>query len=217
MSMNNILFDNIGCNDRDNSNLLPVAEDFYSIQGEGFNAGKPAYFLRLAGCNIACPYCDTKGAWNRLQYPLRKITDIVDKIAKSGAVRVVVTGGEPTMYNLDKLTAMVRDMNIELLLETSGVYPITGLWDWICVSPKKHKKPAVDNISIADELKVIVGEGNDFSWAEECRQYVNDKCKLYLQPEFSSFDTMIDAIVEYVKKNSVWNISLQLHKFINVP
>ena len=196
---------------------LPVVEEFYSIQGEGFHAGKPAYFIRIGGCDIACHFCDTKISWDARIHRVMKVEDIIRQVTLTPAKSVVVTGGEPAMFNLEPLTNLIQTAKINSFLETSGAYPITGTWDWICVSPKQQSPPLKENIEKADELKVVITSEIDFDWAEKWRPYVSENCKLFLQPEYSCFDKIIDIIVEYCKNNPCWNISLQIHKFMNIP
>ncbi len=197
--------------------LLPVMEHFYTIQGEGINSGKAAYFIRLAGCDVGCVWCDVKESWSAEGYPLMKNEDICNLILQQGANMAVITGGEPLMYNLDELTALLHEKGITTCLETSGAYPLSGNWDWICVSPKKFKAPLPEVVNTADELKVVVYNKSDFDWAEKHAVSVNDKCNLLLQPEYSRFNEMIPAIIDYVKQHPKWRISLQTHKIINVP
>ena len=196
---------------------LPVVEQFYSIQGEGFHTGKAAYFLRLGGCDIGCSWCDTKLSWNSELHPLVEVDEILRKIISSGTDSVVVTGGEPLMWNLDYLCEVLKGNNLITFLETSGAYSLSGKWDWICLSPKRNNPPLNENIECADELKVIIQERNDFEWAEEYRKKVGEKCRLYLQPEWSRYNDIISEIVEYVKKNKMWEISIQAHKFMQIP
>ncbi len=192
-------------------------EHFYTIQGEGVNTGKAAYFIRLAGCDVGCVWCDVKDSWNADNYPLMKIGEMLDVIKQHNAGMAVITGGEPMMYNLDELCYNLSSHNIYACLETSGAYPLSGQWDWICVSPKKFKAPLPEVLKQAHELKVIVYNASDFKWAEEHAAKVSLACKLLLQPEFSRFNEMIPLIVDYVKLNPQWQISLQTHKIINVP
>lgn len=196
---------------------FPVVEHFYTIQGEGFNTGRAAYFVRLGGCDVGCVWCDVKESWDALQHPLLSTEEIVKLVVESGTANVVITGGEPMMYDLTELTIALKMHNLNLWLETSGAYPITGLWDWICVSPKKFKAPLREALSKADELKVVVFNDSDFDWAEQHRQTVNSNCIGYLQPEYSKLDKSIPKIIDYVKSNQYWRISLQTHKIINVP
>lgn len=203
----------------ENGKKLPLMEDFYTIQGEGFHTGKPAYFIRVGGCDIGCHWCDTKMSWNPEIHALISIEEIVDKVKKLPVQSVVVTGGEPTTYNLEPLTSLLKKNNIQTFIETSGAYTLTGNWDWICFSPKResHKKPERIFYEKADELKVIIFEDADFKWAEENANQMHSNCKLYLQPEWSRYETNIAKIVEYVKNNPKWNISLQIHKFMHIP
>ncbi len=196
---------------------LPLVEDFFSIQGEGFHTGRAAYFIRLGGCDIGCSWCDSPFAWDHEIHPLTNADDIVGRIITSGTDSVVITGGEPLMWNLDYLCSQLKKNNISTYLETSGAYPLTGKWNWICLSPKKNMKPVTEICKLADELKVVIQEKIDFKWAEEYRSQVNEKCRLFLQPEWSSFERIIPEIVDYVKNNSVWRISLQVHKYMHIP
>jgi len=196
---------------------LPVIESFYTIQGEGFHMGKAAFFLRLGGCDIGCSWCDTRFSWNPDLQPLRHIEDIMVEITSLNADSLVVTGGEPTLYNLQPLCEMVKNAGIKTFIETSGAYKLTGVWDWICLSPKAWQKPQPKIYSMAHELKVIISTKKDFDWAEENLKLVNSECKLFLQPEWSRYEKNIHELVDYVKKNTKWNISLQAHKFMRIP
>lgn len=197
--------------------ILPVMEEFYTIQGEGFNSGKAAYFIRLGGCDVGCHWCDVKESWNAELHPLTSIETIVENACKYPAKAVVITGGEPSLYDLDPLCKMLKSKDIRIFIETSGAYPLTGMFDWICISPKKFKGPRKDWLAAADELKVIVFNKSDFKWAEEHALTLKDTCKRYLQPEWSKSDQMLPEIVEYVKSNPSWEISLQSHKFMHIP
>ncbi|MDD3272653.1 MAG: 7-carboxy-7-deazaguanine synthase QueE [Bacteroidales bacterium] len=197
--------------------LLPLVESFYTIQGEGYNTGQAAFFIRLGGCDVGCSWCDAKETWNPSIYPPVEIEKIVDEAVSYSAKSIVLTGGEPLNYPLDKLCTLLKERNMEIFLETSGSSLLSGQFDWICLSPKK-KKPPVGNIHmLASELKIIVENDNDFEWAEKNRKLVNPECKLYLQPEWSKSITILPKIVEYVKNNPIWRISLQTHKYINIP
>lgn len=196
---------------------LPVVEEFFSLQGEGFHTGKAAYFIRLGGCDIGCNWCDSRFSWNPDIHPVIETSAIIERVIRSGADSVVITGGEPLMWNLDILCDGLKANNINLYLETSGAYPLSGKWDWICLSPKKNMPPVDEICEVADELKVIIQDKNDFEWAEQFRDKVNLSCRLFLQPEWSRFDTIIPEIVNYVKKNSNWRISLQVHKYMHIP
>lgn len=200
-----------------NGRLLPLVEEFYSIQGEGFNTGKAAYFIRLGGCDVGCSWCDSRYSWNPDLHPLTATEKIVKNVIDSGTDSVVVTGGEPLMWNLDLLCNSIKKEKISTFIETSGTYPLSGKWDWICLSPKKNVPPLPEICNLADELKIIVEDESDFGWAEKYMALVSDKCRLYLQPEWSNFEKIIPEIVDYVKKFPVWNISIQVHKFMHIP
>ncbi|GFR66700.1 7-carboxy-7-deazaguanine synthase [Elysia marginata] len=195
---------------------LPLMEAFYTVQGEGFHAGKPAYFVRIGGCDVGCHWCDVKESWNPEMHPVTPVDDIV-KNAIEYSETVIVTGGEPLMWNMIPLTNKLRDKNIKIHLETSGVYTFTGVWDWVCLSPKKRKQATPIAYEKADELKVIVYNGSDFDFAELQAENVSKECKLYLQPEWSRQEKIIPKIVDFVLKNPKWNISLQTHKFMRIP
>ena len=196
---------------------LPLVEQFYSIQGEGFHTGKAAYFIRVGGCDVGCSWCDTKFAWDSKYHEMTHINSIIQEITDSGADSVVVTGGEPLMYNLDPFCRELKKLNIKTYLETSGSHKLTGIWDWICLSPKKNLPPDDSICSLAGELKVIIKDEDDFNWAEEYRAKVSHDCKLYLQPEWSSFKKIMPLMVEYVKNHTEWSISLQSHKYMSIP
>ena len=192
-------------------------EHFYTIQGEGYHQGRAAYFLRLGGCDVGCVWCDVKDSWNADDHPSTSIEHMTNHVAKSNADIVVVTGGEPLMYNLDTLTSQLKLIGRNVHIETSGAYPLSGTWDWICVSPKKFKPCLPEALDQADELKIIVFNKSDFKFAEEYAGTVSAECKLYLQPEWSREKEMLPLIVDYIKDHPKWNISLQIHKYINVP
>lgn len=196
---------------------LPLVEDFYTIQGEGFHTGKAAYFIRIGGCDVGCAWCDTKFSWNPALHPVVPVEEIVAKVIGYPAKAVVVTGGEPLMYNLIPLTSSLKKRGITLYLETSGAYPLSGKWDWICLSPKKNMPPLNELYVKANELKVIITDHADFDWAEENAGRVKKNCYLYLQPEWSRYKTIIPEIVEYAKAHPKWNVSLQAHKFMHIP
>lgn len=196
---------------------LPLMEAFYTIQGEGFHQGRAAYFIRLGGCNVGCFWCDVKDSWDVNAHPKIPITTILENAKAERARLAVITGGEPMMHNLDELTQQLKASGFETNVETSGSYPITGIWDWICVSPKKFKAPLEESLSQANELKIIVLNKSDFAWAEKNAAQVSEDCKLYLQPEWSKSDQITPLIVEYIKANPKWQLSLQIHKYINVP
>ena len=200
-----------------NISTLPVMEDFYTIQGEGFYQGYAAYFIRLGGCDVGCVWCDVKESWDADAHPKVDINEIVRKAKSSGTEIAVITGGEPAMYNLELLTAELQNAGLKTNIETSGAYPLTGTWDWVCLSPKKFKAPHPSVFEKADELKIIVFNKSDFDWAEEHAAKVNGKCELFLQPEWSKEKEMLPLIINYVKKNPKWKVSLQIHKYMNIP
>jgi 7-carboxy-7-deazaguanine synthase len=197
--------------------LLPLMEEFYTIQGEGFNTGKAAYFIRIGGCDVGCHWCDVKESWDANIHPLTAIEKIIGNVKEYKAQSVVVTGGEPLIYNMNALTSLLKKNNIETFIETSGAYPMSGTWDWICLSPKKTLAPLKEIYSKANELKIIVFNKHDFKWAEEQAALVSKDCYLYLQPEWSKQKQVLPEIIEYVKTNPRWMISLQTHKFMNIP
>lgn len=201
----------------EDGSLLPLMEEFYTIQGEGYHTGKAAYFIRLGGCDVGCHWCDVKESWDATLHPLTTVETIVQNAQLYPAKTVVITGGEPLIYNLDLLTSRLKDEGIQTFIETSGAYPLSGKWDWICLSPKKFKAPRPEVLAVAGELKVIVFNKSDFLWAEEHAQMVGENCKLYLQPEWSKAHEITPSIIEYVKDNPKWNISLQTHKYLNIP
>jgi 7-carboxy-7-deazaguanine synthase len=196
---------------------LPLMEDFYTIQGEGFYQGSAAYFIRLGGCEVGCVWCDVKDSWDVNAHPKVEIDLIVAKAKASGTKIVVVTGGEPAMHDLKALTTTLQQSGLRTHIETSGVYELTGTWDWVCFSPKKFKAPHLSVPAMANELKVIVYNKSDFDWAEEFAKKVSPDCKLYLQPEWSKEKEMLPMIINYVKANPKWKISLQVHKYMNIP
>lgn len=196
---------------------LPLMEAFYTIQGEGFHAGKAAYFIRLAGCDVGCVWCDVKESWDATLHPEVSVPKIVEEAAQFPARMAVVTGGEPLMYDLSNLTAELKNNNFTTNIETSGVYDVTGEWDWICFSPKKFKEPHPSIYNLANELKVIVYNKSDFAFAEKFAEKVNENCILLLQPEWSLQDKMLPQLIDYVKINPKWKVSLQTHKFMNIP
>ncbi len=201
----------------DDGILLPLMEQFYTIQGEGFNTGKAAYFIRLGGCDVGCHWCDVKESWDANLHPLTPVKDILEAALSYKAKAVVVTGGEPLHYNLSELTWHLNDQNIETFIETSGAYPLTGHWDWVCLSPKKTAPPLPAIYERANELKMIIHNKHDLVWAEEEAKKVSKSCYLYLQPEWSKREEMMPLIIEYVKKNQKWMVSLQTHKYMNIP
>lgn len=196
---------------------LPVMEAFYTIQGEGFHQGRAAYFIRLAGCNVGCFWCDVKESWDVDNHPKIAVDDIVEKACAEPGRLAVITGGEPLMHNLDELTYRLQSKGFETNIETSGSFPLSGSWNWICVSPKKFRPPTAEALSRADELKVIIYNKNDFAWAENYAAKVNENCKLYLQPEWERSAIMTPLIIDYIKQHPMWELSLQIYKYVNVP
>ncbi len=195
---------------------LPLMEEFYTIQGEGCHTGKAAYFIRIGGCDVGCHWCDVKESWNPELHPPTEISKIADNAA-SYADTVVVTGGEPLTWNMDPLTKALKAHKLQVHMETSGAYALSGNWDWICLSPKKTKPPVAEIYECADELKIIIYNQHDFKWAEEHATKVSSKCRLYLQPEWSKSKEIMGDIAGYVMKNPKWQISLQTHKYIGIP
>ena len=196
---------------------LPLVEDFYTIQGEGFHSGKPAYFIRLGGCDVGCSWCDAKYTWNPLSHPLVDTDQIVERAASFEAQAIVITGGEPLIYPLDYLTERLHAHGLEIFLETSGSHPLSGSFDWICLSPKRKQPPLAEAFAAASELKVIIETEEDLRWAEECAAKVGENCMLFMQPEWSRSEPMTPTIVEDVKAHPKWNISIQIHKFMHIP
>jgi organic radical activating enzyme len=196
---------------------LPVMEAFYTIQGEGFHQGKAAYFIRLGGCDVGCVWCDVKESWDASKHSQVEIDNIVAKAMEYPGRMAVVTGGEPLMHDCTNLTQALHDAGFITNIETSGAYPLSGEWDWICLSPKKFKPPLPRVLVEADELKVVIYNKSDFDWAEKYAGLVSPGCKLYLQPEWEKSSQMTPAIIEYIKSNPRWEFSLQLHKYIHVP
>ena len=205
------------------TSTLPVMEAFYTLQGEGFHQGKAAYFIRLGGCDVGCFWCDVKESWDASAHPQKTVTQIIEEakqaISQSAGINpiFVITGGEPLLHNLDELTLTLRSENFKTNIETSGSSPLSGYWDWICLSPKKFKKTLPEVFAAANELKVIVYNKADFKWAEENAAQVSANCKLYLQPEWSKANAITPYIINYIKSNPRWQLSLQVHKYLNIP
>jgi organic radical activating enzyme len=196
----------------------PVMEHFYTIQGEGFHQGRAAYFVRLGGCDVGCVWCDVKDSWNADAHPKMSIEEIIKNIKQqTDSGLVVITGGEPLMHNLTALTKAIQDAGYQTNIETSGAHQLTGTWNWICLSPKKFKIPQEEILPFVNELKVVIFNKTDFEWAENYATKVNTLCKLYLQPEWDKASAITPLIIEYVKRNPKWEISLQIHKYINIP
>ncbi|MFR9513219.1 MAG: 7-carboxy-7-deazaguanine synthase QueE [Rikenellaceae bacterium] len=197
--------------------LLPLVEDFYTIQGEGFHTGCPAYFIRLGGCDVGCRWCDAKNTWNPKLYPPMAVEKIVERAVACAAKSIVVTGGEPLLYPLDRLTSALKGEGLKIFLETSGSQPFSGYFDWVCLSPKAQQPPLDEAYWRADELKVIIEKEADLEWAEQNARRVGDDCMLFLQPEWSVAKQIIPILVEYAKANPRWNISIQTHKYMHIP
>jgi 7-carboxy-7-deazaguanine synthase len=197
--------------------VLPVMEQFYTIQGEGFNTGRAAYFIRLGGCDVGCVWCDVKESWDADAHPRQAVADLVAAASKYPGRNVVITGGEPLMHNCLPLTKALQEAGFKTWIETSGAHPLSGNWDWICLSPKKFKAPLPEVLAHADELKIIVFNDSDFKWAEEHAALVPSTTRLYLQPEWSRAARMTPALIDYVKANPRWQVSLQTHKYLDIP
>ena len=199
---------------------FPVMEHFYTLQGEGFHQGRAAYFVRLGGCDVGCVWCDVKESWDADAHPKMTVDEIVKAIVENTSSKkglVVITGGEPLMHNLDLLTAALHEKGFETNIETSGAHPLSGSWDWICLSPKKFKAPLPSVVPFANELIVVIFNKSDFEWAEKYAAMVSPQCKLYLQPEWDKASVVTPMIIEYIKQYPQWELSLQIHKYINVP
>lgn len=196
---------------------VPVMEHFYTLQGEGFHQGKAAYFIRLGGCDVGCVWCDVKDSWDAGKHPLHSISSLVAEVKKHPGKIVVITGGEPLMHDLTELTAQMQAAGLRTHMETSGSSPLSGRWDWITLSPKKFKAPLPEVLPHASELKIVVFNRSDFAWAEQWASSVSPDCRLYLQPEWSKADAITPLIIDYIKDHPEWQLSLQIHKYINVP
>lgn len=192
-------------------------ESFYTIQGEGHYSGHAAYFIRLGGCDVGCVWCDVKESWPMEGHHIKSVQNLCKEVEDSGSEICVITGGEPLMYEMNALTRSLKDCGIKTHMETSGAHPLSGDWDWICLSPKKFKKPLKEVCEKAHELKVIVFNKSDFKWAKEYQEKVSENCLLFLQPEYSREKEMLPLIIDFVKKNPKWRISLQTHKMMNIP
>lgn len=199
------------------ANSLPVMEHFYTIQGEGYHQGKAAYFIRLGGCDVGCVWCDVKDSWDVTKHPQLEIDNLVATVKQTAAELVVITGGEPLLHNLTMLTEKLKAAGLKKNIETSGAHPVSGHWDWICLSPKKFKPPVETILPLANELKIVVFNNSDFEWAEKYAAAVSSTCKLFLQPEWDKAAQVTPLIVDYIKANPKWELSLQVHKYINVP
>jgi organic radical activating enzyme len=201
--------------------LLPIMESFYTLQGEGYHQGKAAYFIRLGGCDVGCVWCDVKESWNADIHPKYSIEQIVEDALKAvpeGKEKIaVITGGEPLIHDLTALTHALQKKGFKTHIETSGAHPLSGSWDWTCLSPKKFKAPLPDILPLANELKIVVFNKSDFNWAESFAHQVNANCKLYLQPEWDKKDIIMPLIIDYIQQHPQWRLSLQIHKYIGVP
>lgn len=200
-----------------NAAFLPVMEHFYTIQGEGYYQGRASYFVRLGGCDVGCPWCDVKESWDAAAHPVIAVEELAEAVALTGAKICVITGGEPLMHNLDLFTAALQQKGVRTHIETSGSHPLSGKLDWICVSPKRYKLPLQECLNAANELKVVVAHRNDLRFAEQYAAQVSNDCKLFLQPEWTEAEDIIPLLIDYVKQNQQWVISLQMHKYLNVP
>jgi len=194
-----------------------VMEMFYSLQGEGYHQGKAAFFIRLAGCDVGCVWCDVKESWDANKHPHLSIDEIVNAALAHPSKIAIVTGGEPLLHVLDPLTTALKTAGFQTHIETSGSSPLSGQWDWICLSPKKFKFPLEESVAAASELKVVVFNKSDIDWAESFEKRVSPNCKLYLQPEWDKADTMTPLAIDYIKAHPHWELSAQLHKYIQVP
>lgn len=200
-----------------NTATYPVMEHFYTLQGEGFYSGQAAYFIRLGGCDVGCVWCDVKESWDASLHPHMSVEAMKDLVMLHPGKIVVVTGGEPSMHDLVPVTTTLKAAGLRTHIETSASSPLTGDWDWVTLSPKKFKAPLPENMPLADELKIIIFNKSDFKWAEEFAAQVKPSCKLYLQPEWDKRDTMTPLIIDYIRENPQWQLSLQTHKYINIP
>lgn len=200
-----------------NDQKLPLMEEFYSLQGEGYYSGRAAYFIRLAGCDVGCHWCDVKESWDAGKHANALVSALVQHVVNSGTKLVVITGGEPAMYDLNFLTESLKKASAEVAIETSGAYALKGHFDWVCLSPKKFKMPLEENYQKAHELKMIIFNKHDLVWAEELKRKVKAGCKLYLQPEWDKREEVLPIMLDYVKMNTEWTISLQTHKYLNIP
>jgi organic radical activating enzyme len=199
------------------SKQLPVMEHFFTLQGEGYHSGRAAYFIRLAGCDVGCVWCDVKESWTISPEQYLTIDQLLEALSNAAADFVVITGGEPTMHDLTDLTSVLKENGFEIAIETAGVHPLKGHIDWYCFSPKKFKAPIDEAYSKANELKIVIAHPSDFEWAETHAQKVEPNCKLYLQTEWEKQDRLLPLIIDYIKRNKKWKISLQSHKYMQIP
>jgi organic radical activating enzyme len=195
---------------------LPLMEAFRTIQGEGAYTGVPSFFLRIGGCDVGCHWCDVKESWDPKKHPLTTIPDILKQIDGNDKT-VVITGGEPLMWDMTFITQSLKKIGKRVHLETSGAYEYSGIWDWVCLSPKKNKPPLKEWYQRADELKIIVYNLDDLKWAEKHAEMVNEKCQIYLQPEWSKREHILPVIIKFLEKKPKWRLSLQTHKYIGLP
>jgi organic radical activating enzyme len=202
---------------KSSASSLPLMEHFYTLQGEGRYTGHAAYFIRLGGCDVGCVWCDVKESWDANAHPLVHINDMVDFVHAAHSSIAVITGGEPLMHDLDELTSLLHEKKIRTHIETSGTHPLTGKWDWICFSPKKFKAPLDEVIQVANELKVVIYNKSDLDWAEQFAARVSKDCLLFLQPEWSKEKQVTPLIIDHIKTNPKWILSLQTHKYLNIP
>lgn len=196
---------------------LPVMEHFYTLQGEGRHSGRAAYFIRLAGCDVGCIWCDVKESWDISPHQHMSIHSILEAVGQTSTDFVVITGGEPTMHDLSSLTSALKTAGYEIAIETAGVNPLIGHIDWYCFSPKKFKAPIQEAYTLAQELKVVIAHPSDFEWAEQHAAKVSPKCTLYLQTEWEKQERFLPLIIDYIKRNKKWKISLQTHKYMHIP
>ncbi len=196
---------------------LPVMEQFLSLQGEGKHTGQVAYFIRLAGCDVGCVWCDVKDSWDAKQYPLRSVNKLVQDALRSGSPNIVITGGEPSMHDLTDLTRQLRAAGLQIWLETAGVHPLRGEFDWICLSPKKFKPPLSECLSVADEFKVVVYHPSDLSWAQGFLGELHQDCLLYVQPEWDKRHSIAPLLLQFIQEKPQWTLSLQTHKYLDIP
>lgn len=199
------------------STSYPVMEHFYTLQGEGFYSGQAAYFIRLGGCDVGCVWCDVKDSWDAAAHPMMPVKTMTELVTAHPGKIVVVTGGEPSMHDLVPITRALKAAGLRTHIETSASSPLTGDWDWVTLSPKKFKAPLMENMHLANELKIIIFNKSDFKWAEEFAALVPPACKLYLQPEWDKRDSMTPLIIDYIQEHPQWQLSLQTHKYINIP
>jgi len=196
---------------------LPIMEEFYTLQGEGYQMGKAAYFVRIGGCDVGCTWCDTKESWDAKLFPPVDVMPFVERVSQTPAKTIVVTGGEPSRYPLDYFTSTLKKCGVSTMIETAGVMPLTGTWDWVCLSPKKYTPPHDSVYQMANELKVVIQTAADIEWAEKNAALVHEDCLLFLQPEWSKSEEIMETLTNYVMNNPKWRISLQAHKYMLIP